>query len=66
MPTDEEIKAKVEAIIASGVKTITVGDKTMTYRDQAELEKILAKLDIKINPQRPYSVASSPYYCKGL
>lgn len=66
MPTNEEVKTELETVINSGVKSITVGDKTITYRDQAELDKILAKLDIKVNPQRPYSVGSNPFYCKGL
>lgn len=66
MPTNEEMKIELETVINSGVKSITVGDKTITYRDQADLEKALAKLNLKTNTARPYSIASNPFYCKGL
>jgi len=61
--TDEELKEALEAIMVSGVKTIVIGDKTISYRDQKELEAQLEKINKRLRTKALYA---NPYVDRDL
>lgn len=62
--TDEEIKEALEKVMTSGVSSITIGDKTITYRSQADLERQLEKLNRKTRPAA--NLYANPSLDRGL
>ena len=63
--TDEEKKEELEAILDSGVAQITIDNKSETYRSQADLERILHRLEVKTGARKG-SIGYNPYFSKGL
>ena len=62
--TDEEKKQELEDILSSGVASISVGEKSISYKDNIQLAQALERLKSKTRIVR--SVSVNPYFDKGL
>lgn len=67
MTAQEQITALKEAL-ATGSKSVTIGDRSIVYRDFDEIQKILSKLQAEVSTSEssvPFGVIQVSY-AKGL
>ena len=62
---EEEKKEELEKIIDSGIASLTVDGRTITYRNQQDLERALERLKKK-STSIPFSIGCNPYYDKNV
>jgi hypothetical protein len=62
--TDQATLAKLKAARASGVRSVTFGDRTVVYRDDAELAAAINALEEELSP-RIKTVVVRPLASKG-
>ena len=48
----EEQYTKLKEAIVTGVKTVTYGDKTVSYRSLDEMERVLSMMEDELFPER--------------
>lgn len=63
-PTEEQKQAELEDILKSGVSSVSVEGKTISYKDNVQLAQALEFF--KRKKRTTPSVAVNPYFDKGL
>jgi hypothetical protein len=61
--TQADIDA-LKAAMATGTRRVTYGDKTVEYRDQADMERQLQAMQAEVNPSQAGSAVSYGWYSR--